>query len=296
MTLEPTYGYFQLRGKVVGMMSDKAYTEGDSGTWNRIQFGVKVSSNSIVYVELMGSKQDRVKMYKKIGKRVDKDDSITIPWSDRYSEKFSSYRNSFNIRLNINENKEMSLLPYDSIKNIHENLSDGMIVLVKGSLQIDEYQNKIQEKFVIKELYDCESSDDSYSNKEAFFNQEIVYLSANNGKIQSKLIYRKHGDIEIVPYEFSVKDNDLINYFIENIQSNSTLRVHGVIKQYVPIEFVDGYEVITGSAVKELVITGGSTNSIVQSRYSNEDLEDNRIIGSPFEEEKYDEKVNQWGF
>ncbi|MBD8839405.1 hypothetical protein IFU39_16455 [Paenibacillus sp. CFBP 13594] len=296
MTLEPTYGYFQLRGQVVGMISDKAYSEGDNGTWNRIQFGVKVSNNSIVYVELMGSKQDRVKMHKKIGKRVDKDDSITVPWSDRYSERYSSYRNSFNVRLNIDKNSEMSLLPYDSIKSIHENLTDGTIVLIKGSLQIEEYQNKIQEKFVIKELYDCESSDDSYSNEEAFFNQEIIYLSANNGKIQTKLIYRKHGDIEIVPYEFSVKDNDLINYFIENIQPNSTLRVHGVIKHYVPTETIDDYEVITGSAVKELVITGGSTNSIVQSRYSNEDLEDNRITGSPFEEEKQDEKVNEWGF
>ncbi|WP_145413380.1 hypothetical protein [Paenibacillus xylanexedens] len=296
MTLEPTYGYFQLRGQVVGMMSDRAYTEGDNGLWNRIQFGVKISSNSIVYVELMGSKQDRVKMYKKIGKRVDKDDSITVPWSDRYSEKYSSYRNSFKVRLDIDENKEVSLFPYDSIKSIHEKLTDGTIVLIKGSLQIDEYQNKIQEKFVIKELYDCEFSDDSYSDEEAFFNQEIVYLSAHNGKIQTKLIYRKHGDIEIVPYEFSVKDNELINYFTENIQPNSTLRVHGVIKHYVPTETIDDNEVITGSAVKELVITGGSTKSIIQSRYSNEDLEDDRIIGNPFEEEKHDEKVNQWGF
>ncbi|WP_411735115.1 hypothetical protein [Paenibacillus sp. M2] len=296
MTLEPTYGYFQLRGQVVGMMSDKAYTEGDNGTWNRIQFGVKVSSNSIVYVELMGSKQDRVKMYKKIGKRVDKDDSITVPWSDRYIEKYSSYRNSFNIRLNIDENREASLLPYDSIKSIHENLSEGTVVLVKGSLQIDEYKDKIQEKFVIKELYDCKSSDDTHGNEEAYFNQEIVYLSSNNDSIQTKLIYRKHGDIEIVPYEFTTKDDELLKYFKENIQPNSTLRVHGAIRHYVPTETVEGYEVVTGSAVKELVITGGSTNSIVQSRYSNEDLEDNRIIGSPFEEEKQDEKVNEWGF
>lgn len=62
MTLMPTYGKFEVRGTVVGLKSSRALTEGDNdyGSWHRLQFGVKVSHNSIIYVEMMGSKSKRL--------------------------------------------------------------------------------------------------------------------------------------------------------------------------------------------------------------------------------------------
>lgn len=309
MTLMPTYGKFEVRGIVVGLKSNRAFTEGEgvSGNWNRLQFGVKVSRNSIIYVEMMGSKSKTIKLYKfnPLSNKIDKDDCITVDWDKTDESKYGSYRCLQDIRMNVDRSEDQVMHPFKATKYLYDSLIDGQQVLIKGYIQIEEYKGSTQEKFIIKEIYIDESK--SNDELEAYFQHEIVFIAleeiaANKYGVRTKLI-KKTGveDYEIIPYTMFINYTDtnsreIINFF-SNLTYGSTLKVHGKIRNYVPITLTDdGYEIITGSPVKELEITGGNITSLKPGRYTEQQLESNIIYGSPFEEVENKTDVNEWGF
>lgn len=312
MTLIPTYGKFEVRGTVVGLKSSRAFSEGenDNGNWNRLQFGVKVSHNSIIYVELMGSKSKKIKLYKynSLSGKIDKNDSIFVDWEEADEYQYNSYRPSQYVRMGVDQSlhEDQIMHPFKAVKHCLEMFTDGQQVLIKGFIQIEEYRGAVQEKFIIKEVYIDNS--EIVNKLEAYFQQDIVFvgiekLNANRYSIHTKLI-KKSGmdDYDIIPYTMFINytessTKDAITFF-ENLVYGSTLKVHGNIRSYVPIALSDdGYEVITGSAVRELEITGGSISSLQQGRYTEQQLEPNIIYGSPFEEEDDNSTdVNEWGF
>jgi hypothetical protein len=312
MSLQPTYGNFEVRGIVTGMLNSKAYSDGDTqvGQWNRIQFGVKVSSNAFVYVELMGNKASKIKMFKidPLTKRFDKNNHILVNWDEKYSQKYNGYKYFQPVKMNLLGlgAEDIQLIGYDAAEYLRDNLKDGTYILIKGSLRFNEYKGDTQENFIIKEIFIMDSCELS---NEAYFAQEIVYLgieviNSSKCKVNSKLIIRNSDGFEVIPYSFVInnKDSNMKNvyeYFKDNIQVGSTIKVHGLIKNYVPMTWTDeGQEIICGSAVKELEITGGNISSLVQGRYKPEELESNIIQGSPFEDntQTQDKGVNKFGF
>jgi hypothetical protein len=312
MSLQPTYGNFEVRGIVTGMLNSKAYSDGDmqDGQWNRIQFGLKVSNNAFVYVELMGNKTSKIKMFKidPMTKRYDKNNHIMVNWDEKYSQKFSGYKYFQPVKINLEgvAAEDVQLIGYDAAERLRDDLKDGTYILIKGSLRFNEYKGDTQENFIIKEIY---VMDQSELSNEAYFAQEIVYMgiediNKSKCKVNSKLIVRNSDGFDIIPYSFVINNKDskmknVYEYFNNNIQIGSTLKVHGLIRNYVPMVWTDeGQEIICGSAVKELEITGGNISSLVQGRYKPEELESNIIQGSPFEDnsQTHDKGVNRFGF
>lgn len=309
--MQPTYGNFEVRGIVTGMLNSKMYSNGEmhDGQWNRVQFGVKISNNAFVYVELMGNKTRKIKMFKvdPMKKRYDKDNYIMINWDEKYSQKYNGYKYAQPVKINLKglEAEDIQLVGYDAAEHLRDNLKDGTYILIKGSLRFNVYKGDTQENFIIKEIYvmDC-----CELSNEAYFAQEIVYmgiedLSRSKCKLNSKLIVRNSDGFDIIPYSFVINNKDknknVYDYFKDNIQIGSTLKVHGLIRNYVPMTWThEGQEIICGSAVKELEITGGNTSSLVQTRYKPEELESNIIQGSPFEDDTQtrDKGVNKFGF
>ncbi|MDY8021175.1 hypothetical protein [Paenibacillus polymyxa] len=301
MNLTPTYGNFVLRGTVVGLADKKAFTEGqtENGKWKRAQFGIKMSENSIVYVELFGSKTSRVKLFKSGTKT---DESLTVEWDDLYNSKYNNYRYANQVKINIglgNISDDLSVIAWDAIEYFEQQLKDGLTVLVKGSLQISEYKGNFQEQFVIRELYTLEKFTYENNHPEAFFSQEIVYVDAvllneNEGyMLNTRIINRNSNDYDVVPFNFYIYNKDVYEYFKNNVTKGSTLRVHGNILNYVPLKIIDGHKIICGSVVKGLEVTGGNVASINLNRYDLDELVSSNIKGSPFEE---DTNINEWGF
>lgn len=301
MNLSPTYGNFVLRGAVVGLADKKTFTEGqtESGKWKRAQFGVKVSENSIIYVEIFGLKSSKVKLFKR---GTNTGESLTVEWDDLYSSKYNDYRYANQVKTNLgrgNINDDLSLIAWDAIEYFEQRLKDGLNVLVKGSLQISEYKGSPQEQFAIKELYVLENCNFKYKHREAFFSQEIIYVSVDSSKendgytLNTRIINRNTSDYDVVPFNFYIYNKDVYDYFNNNISKGSTIRVHGNILNYVPLKIIDEYRVISGTAVKGLEVTGGNIRSINLNRYDVDRLDSTIINGSPFEE---DTNINEWGF
>ncbi|WP_342423166.1 hypothetical protein [Paenibacillus sp. FSL E2-0178] len=310
--MQPTYGNFEVRGIVTGMLNSKAYSVGDTqeGQWNRIQFGVRVSNNAFVYVELMGNKTSKLKMFKvdPMTKKYDKNNYIMVSWDEKYSQKYKRYKYLQPVKINLLgfETEDVQLIGYDAAEYLRDNLKDGTYILIKGSLRFNDYKGDTQESFNINEIYVMDGSELS---NEAYFAQEIIYvgiedINRSKCKVNSKMIIRNFDGFDIIPYSFIINNKDsnmksVFDYFKENIQMGSTLKVHGLIRNYVPITWTDeGQEIICGSAIKELEITGGNTSSLIQARYKPEELESNVIQGSPFEDnsQKQDRGVNKFGF
>src|SRR5690625_2753947 len=83
--LEPTYGNFTLRGKVVWKDRDNAYDENMSENGNlyrRIRFGVKTDDKNIVEVELFQTKFDKITLQNKKTKARDKE----VPYGEHQGQ------------------------------------------------------------------------------------------------------------------------------------------------------------------------------------------------------------------
>lgn len=289
MTLQPTYGYFEAIGKVTGINSDRAFSEGSKNDlkWNRLQFGLKVSKNSFLYVELMGNKTDKIRMYKNNSNDELEDNRYElVKWDDIYKHQYNHLKLPQTVKTNIGlqkDEKQKKLIAFDAVNYFKDNLRNNQTVLVKGLLQFDEYDGKIQEKLHIRSILevDEEMYDDSLAK--AYFNQEIVYMDLKDNQILSKII-KGSKDVEIIDYSFTTHSQETIDY-LRNLELGSTLKLHGNINYYVPIEIVEGCEVIIGPAIRELEVTGGNTQSLTVGRYSASDLVSKAITTSPFEEE-----------
>lgn len=284
--MQPTYGRFALKGIAVGLLNSRVYSDGEKEgghSWNRIQFGVKVSSTSIIYVELMGSETSFVKkIYRDpLSRKLDRENSFTVPWEERYKVNKNNYNIYMPIKVNLHKEEQNRLLtPYDAVKYIREHLKDGDSVLAKGSLQITEYQGRPQEKFSIQEMHLIPDHIDFSINKPVVsFQQEIVFVSLESINLKSEkyginsyIIYKKNGDITHTPYKFVVYGKELFNYFNEHISYGSTVQIHGYIKHYAEMVDVGEDQPVINGMVKELEITGGNAKLIALNRYSEKDF------------------------
>lgn len=146
--LKQTANSFQVRGVVTGIKSQRFYKSGtgkNGGSWNVVEFGIKIAENKTVYIKLNGFPRDEVIYYKK-GENGAKGTTQKVKWKDRNKAPGKDYRL---IGVNISTGKDdngknvnKTFVEYDAVEWLHDNLSDGDSVFIKGNLEFSSYTDK----------------------------------------------------------------------------------------------------------------------------------------------------------
>ena len=140
-----TKGFFQLKGLVTGVGKENFYKEGKTRkgkAYRRISFGVRVSKNETLFVEIFGNTMENVYYSKR-----DKDgkfDTKKVSWKDRKSFSKKDYSHiGMNLGLTKTEsdkgktvNKKKYMVEFDGCEYINEHLEDGMSVFIKGKIRL----------------------------------------------------------------------------------------------------------------------------------------------------------------
>lgn len=161
--------------------------------YNSLNLGVYCGEkNGTIYSELMGgygSERDNVVYVH--GKKEDGTDDFenrfTVDWEDRLDEDIlESVGDLSFITVGLEKDKndkvfyKKFLTPYDAINYVKENLEDGMIVNVKGSLKYSSYNDNVQTKKEINSIV-LSKVDDS-SKYVAKFTQTMLLTKESVGK------------------------------------------------------------------------------------------------------------------
>lgn len=146
--MENTVSNFQIRGIISGTKSKRFYTSGTSksgGTWNSVEFGVKIAENKTVFVTLKGFPRNEV-FYYKPGEKGAKGTTQKVAWKDRKKSPGVGFRL---IGVNISTGKDEdgknineTMTEFDAAEWIHNNLCDGDSVFIKGNLQFSSYTDR----------------------------------------------------------------------------------------------------------------------------------------------------------
>ena len=146
--LKQTQSNFQLRGVVTGTKSQRFYKSGSGksgGSWNSIEFGVKINEGKTVYVSMRGFPRAEV-FYYKSGENGAKGVTQKVAWKDRKKSPGKDFRL---IGVNISTGKDESgkntnevFTEFDAVEWLHENLEDDASVFIKGNLQFSSYTDR----------------------------------------------------------------------------------------------------------------------------------------------------------
>ncbi|GAB6989480.1 single stranded DNA-binding domain-containing protein [Paenibacillus pini] len=264
--LKVTYGNFVLKGIVGGTKSEKFYGEGSSNgnDWRQLNFSVKINDNASVFVKMMGSKNDKVKVVDASDKKNKKE--YYVSWADRYKERkdksdiFMAAKVGLEKDETGKKNKIHSLTQFDAVKYIKDTVKDGDSVYIRGSLNYSVYEGKGQIKYYIQQIYHTEEDVDFKADgfePEASFNQEIVYLDSdydnetNKTAINTMVIYKDKTGIHPMPYVFIVNHekykNDIVKTAalkeltenFDRLSYGSTIKVNGNINIYAEKVTID---------------------------------------------------------
>lgn len=173
--LKQTPSAFELRGIVTGTQSKRFYRAGigkTGGSWNSIEFGVKITENKTVYVKLNGFPRKEVYYYKR-GENGAKGITQSVAWKDRKKSPGNGYRLiGVNISTGRDENGRNineSLTEYDCVEWLHENLKDGESVFIRGNLEFSSYTDRNGQ---IRKKMDMVPTQISYTQKPIDFDAE----------------------------------------------------------------------------------------------------------------------------
>lgn len=146
--LKQTTNSFQVRGKVTGTKSKRFYTNGtgkNGGAWNVVEFGVEIEEHKTVYVKLNGYTRDSVFYYKK-GENGAKGITQKVAWKDRKKAPGKDFRL---IGVNITTGKDdngnninSTFTEFDAVEWLHEHLSDGDSVFIRGNMIFTSYVDR----------------------------------------------------------------------------------------------------------------------------------------------------------
>ena len=146
--MKETSNSFQLRGIVTGVASQRFYKSGTSqngNDWNAIEFGVKIAEDKTVFCTMRGFPRAEV-FYYKSGENGAKGTTQKVAWKDRKKSPGKGFKL---IGVNISTGKDDEgknvneiFTEYDAIEWLHENLTDGANVFIKGNLQFSSYTDR----------------------------------------------------------------------------------------------------------------------------------------------------------
>lgn len=303
--LKQTANSFQLRGIVTGTTSQRFYKNGtgkNGGTWNVVEFGIKIAENKTIYVKLNGFPRDEVFYYKR-GENGAKGITQKVKWKDRAKAPGKDYRL---IGVNISTGKDNSgkninetFVEYDAVEWLHENLSDGDSVFIKGKMEFSSYTDRNGETRKKMDLVPTQISytqepinfsADDYKEM-AEFENTIVFDSIDkeedeNGNATGRFIlngyYIGYNTVEAVSFIIDADHAKVANAIRKKMRSGNSIKTYGRISvqnniEVAPVED-DGWgstetspmERITAPTVREYIVYKVDGNTFDTETYTNQ--------------------------
>lgn len=303
--LPETKGSFQLKGIVSGTEKDNFYkdiTTKSNRAMRIINFGVKYSEGTTLYVNLQGMEQDNVYFSKRAEKKGEKADTVKVPWADRFSYNREGYRligKNIGVKKKVDENgktvnDKKVLTDFDACKEVNENLKDDASVFIKGDLDyssfVDNGGNKrTSTKLVPNQISLCQDIDfnsDDYTQQNDF-NQVIIFMGIEQEKVDDKPTGRFVVLAKIVTYsniedaEFIVENKDLANKFKKSLKPYNAIKVSGHMVSSTQTEVVDdddnwgeedALEKVSAPTKREFIITGAKGSSLDKETYTEKNV------------------------
>jgi hypothetical protein len=331
--LEQTRNSFQIRGKIIGTGKEQFFKATKTKTnkdFRAINFGVETDKQkTILYCQFNGMPQEFVYFS---GKDKDKKNvTEKVKWADRYSWKKDGFR-LIGVNLGLEKieddkgkevNKKEYLAPFDACDYVHENMTDGMSVFVKGTIEYGHYTDKNgevrhTEKLIPNQISLCQPIDFDALDKDgkpyqvvSDFEQKIVFESIEKveeteGKFNLTAKIINYNSIEVA--NFVVEDPKLATNFKKKVKPFTAMKVWGAIRTVrntdeVEVETEDGW----GSTNKmqrvntpykmEFVILGADPASMDTEEYSEEKIDAaiEKMKKEENKEKSFDTQDDNWG-
>lgn len=303
--LKQTTNLFQLRGMVTGTKSQRFYQNGvgkNGGSWNVVEFGVKVAENKTVYVKLNGFSRDEVFYYKR-GENGKKGDTQRVKWKDRKNSPGKDYRL---IGVNISTGKDADgknineiFVEYDAVEWIHENLKDDDSVFIRGNLEFSSYTNKDGQT---RKRIDMVPTQISYTQKPVDFTaddykemvefentfvfQSIEKEEDENGKTTGRFVLSGYAigynTVENISFIIDAEHAKLANNLRKAMKPGYSIKIYGKVVVINDIstteEEDDGWgetspmERINSPVRREYIVYKADPNSIEKGDYTEETI------------------------
>lgn len=301
--LKQTTNSFQVRGIVTGMKSQRVYKSGNTkngGAWNVVEFGVKIAENKSVFVKLSGFARSEVFYYKR-GENGAKGETKKVAWKDRKKSPGTGFRLiGVNISTgkdengkNINEN----MTEFDAVEWIHDNLSDGDSVFIKGSLEFSSYTDRNGQT---RKKIDLVPSQISYANGPIDFDEKeescefentIVFSSIDkeedeNGKATGRFVLSGYSigynTVETTSFIIDEDHAKLANNLRKAMKPGYSIKTFGRVNIINDISVVseadNGWgetspmERVNSPVRREYVVYKADPNTIDKEEYSEDDI------------------------
>lgn len=304
--LKQTNNSFQLRGVVTGTQSQRFYKSGtgkNGGSWNVVEFGVKIAENKTVFVKLNGFPRDEVFYYKR-GENGAKGTTQKVKWKDRKKSPGKDYRL---IGVNISTGKDAdgknvneTFVEYDAVEWIHENLSDGDSVFIKGNLEFSSYTDRNGQT---RKKVDMVPTQISYTQKPidfesddykemAEFENTIVFQSIDkeedeNGKSTGRFVLSGYSigynTVEPVSFVVDAEHAKLATNLKKAMKPGYSIKTYGRVIVINDISAVDDsddgwgeaspMERINSPVRREYIVYKADPNSIEKEEYTESAIE-----------------------
>lgn len=331
ISLPVTKGEFKVRGKVKGTTKNNFFEEKTTKSgkpMNLVKFGVQVSEDSTVYLDLNGMARDSVYFYKRPEEKGGKGEVKEVAWNNRKTfneEGFDLIGIRLGLEKVINEkgqevNDNKTYTEYDACEKILETLLEDDSLFIRGNIEYSSFQNNKGEvirgtKFVPSQIsgtakpIDFEAEDFESTSD---FQQVIIVTGTRKddtdpedvkGIVEAKVV--NYSSIEDV--EFVCRDQKLFKTLRTKIKPFTSLKVWGVINNKVLVEEVEeddawgsknSFKQVQKTFIRELVITGADPETIDTETYTEKALEEAMSIINANKNAKseFGEKNdNDWG-
>lgn len=271
--------FFKLRGKICGTESDRYFSEGvskkNNKAWKRINLGVDTTPDSKIFIEMMANEMDNAYAYSRSEKK-----SMAINWDKRNS-------------VSLPKGFVIIKPDWDRLDEIREQFDEGDDVLVTGYIQYSEYNDKPQQRFIIKNMrstskeIDFDAEDFEEVNE---FTQELTVTDVTFDKSEGKIfltayIIQDRGknnlpDIQTAVFVIYPEKDKAFAKLVSGFKFGDTLKVQGIINSKIikeEIEQKDGWgkvNTVITKTIKELELTGGFSETYEKKKYKESDFDE----------------------
>lgn len=331
ISLPVTKGEFKVRGTVKGTTKNNFFEEKTTKSgkpMNLVKFGVQVSEDSTVYLDLNGMARDSVYFYKRPEEKGGKGEVKEVAWANRKTfneEGFELIGLRLGLEKVINEkgqevNDNKTYTEYDACEKILETLMEDDSVFVRGNIEYSSFTNAKGDmirgtKFVPAQISGTAKPIDF--TEEDFevtsdFQQVIVITGTRKddsdpedvkGIVEAKIV--NYSTIEDA--EFVCRNQKLFKTLKTKIKPFTALKVWGDINNKVLTEEVEeddawgsknSFTQVQRTFIRELVITGADPDTIDTETYSEKAIEEAMSIINANNNAKSEfgtKEGNDWG-
>lgn len=331
ISLPQTKGEFKLRGIVKGTTKNNFFEEKitKSGKqMNLVKFGVQVSNDSTVYLDLNGMARDSVYFYKRPTEKGAKGEVKEVAWNNRKTfneEGFELLGIKLGLEKVINEkgqevNDNKSYTEYDACEKILESLMEDDSVFVRGNIEFSSFQNSKGDvirgtKFVPSQISGTakpvDFEDEGYEVTSDF--QQVIIITGTRkddtdptdvkGIVEAKIV--NYSTIEDA--EFVCRNQKLFKTLKTKVKPFTAIKVWGDINNKVITEEVEeddawgsknSFVQVQRTFIRELVITGADPETIDTETYTEEAIEEALSVINANKNAKSEfgsNEANDWG-